>query len=387
MQKKLGQYFTTNIILKEKIYNFIQNNPLNILEPAVGRGDLVEYILSKKTSPEIKFDMYEIDKKIEPLSAIKKDDIYYCDFLNADITKKYATIIGNPPYIKHKTGNLYIKFVEKCCNLLEDNGELIFIVPSDFFKLTSASRVLEDMLATGTITHVFYPNDEQMFDNAAIDILIFRYCKNINLPKKVLFNDTEMSLINSNGLITFEETELILSKKMKDYFNIYVGLVSGKEEVYKNEELGNIDVLNSEDKIDRYIFIKEFPTDNNELNKHLLTHKSALMNRGIRNFDEENWFEFGAARNMETIENHMGQDCLYIYTITRKTDVAFKGDVNYFGGNLIIMIPKSDIDLDKFKDYLNSTQFKKNFLFSNRFKIGQRQLSNSYVPDFLFNSV
>jgi hypothetical protein len=102
---------------------------------------------------------------------------------------------------------------------------------------------------------------------ATFSNLAFRYCKNINLPKKVLFNDKEMNLVNSNGLITFEETQLELSKKMKDYFNIYVGLVSGKEEVYKNEELGNIDVLNGEDKIDRYIFIKEFPTDNDELNK------------------------------------------------------------------------------------------------------------------------
>jgi hypothetical protein len=29
-------------------------------------------------------------------------------------------------------------------------------------------------------------------------------------------------------------------------------------------------------------------------------------------------------------------------------------------------------------DYLNSDKFKQNFIFSGRFKIGQRQLSNSY---------
>jgi adenine-specific DNA-methyltransferase len=39
---------------------------------------------------------------------------------------------------------------------------------------------------------------------------------------------------------------------------IYVGIVSGKEEVYKNNELGNISVLNGEDKIDRYIYIEEY---------------------------------------------------------------------------------------------------------------------------------
>jgi adenine-specific DNA-methyltransferase len=44
----------------------------------------------------------------------------------------------------------------------------------------------------------------------------------------------------------------------QDYFDIYVGIVSGKEEVYKNNELGNISVLNGEDKIDRYIYIEEY---------------------------------------------------------------------------------------------------------------------------------
>ena len=29
----------------------------------------------------------------------------------------------------------------------------------------------------------------------------------------------------------------------------YVGLVTGKEQVYKNEELGNVEVLNGEDKV------------------------------------------------------------------------------------------------------------------------------------------
>ena len=57
----LGQYFTINIKLQEKVYEFIKNKPSIILEPSVGRGDLVNYIIKKK---DIKFVMYEIDKKI-----------------------------------------------------------------------------------------------------------------------------------------------------------------------------------------------------------------------------------------------------------------------------------------------------------------------------------
>jgi hypothetical protein len=34
-QHDLGQYFTTNAELKEKVYEFIQNSPSVILEPSV----------------------------------------------------------------------------------------------------------------------------------------------------------------------------------------------------------------------------------------------------------------------------------------------------------------------------------------------------------------
>lgn len=140
----LGQYFTTNNELKEKVYEFILNKPSNILEPSIGQGDLVAYVIDKM--PDVIFDMYEIDKKIKLLDNVQKDKIIYGDFMKQTIAKTYKTIIGNPPYVKTKKGNLYIDFIEKCYNLLEEKGELIFIIPSDFLKLTCASKLLNIML-------------------------------------------------------------------------------------------------------------------------------------------------------------------------------------------------------------------------------------------------
>ena len=51
-----GQYFTTHNTLKEKIFEFILNNPSNILEPSIGQGDLITYIACKL--PNVTFDMY-----------------------------------------------------------------------------------------------------------------------------------------------------------------------------------------------------------------------------------------------------------------------------------------------------------------------------------------
>jgi adenine-specific DNA-methyltransferase len=377
--KKLGQYFTTNNILKEKLYEFILNDPLNILEPSIGQGDLVDYVLSK--NDKIIFDMYEIDESINLLQTIKKEDVIYGDFMKIDIGKKYKTIIGNPPYVKTKTGNLYVDFIKKCYDLLDDNGELIFIIPSDFLKLTHASNFLNIMMINGTFTHIYHPNNEKMFKNASIDVMIFRYCNDKLLEKKTLLNNISLHIVNSNGLITFENETHKNKILFSEYFDVFVGIVSGKEKVYKNEELGNITVLNDENKMNKYILITSYPCENVKINEYLLSHKKELIERKIKKFNDKNWFEWGALRNIETIKNSLNMDCIYINNITRKSKVSFVGKINYFGGNLIMLKPKKTCDLNKICTFINSNKFKNNFMFSGRFKIGHRQICNSYMPE------
>ena len=136
---QLGQYFTTNIDLKNKVSEFVFNNPDIILEPSVGQGDLVEVLLRKNN--KIHFDMYEIDYNIKLLEGIPKTVIYN-DFLKQKISKTYTTIIGNPPFVRTQKGNLYIDFIQKCYDLLKNNGELItnFIDPIKGHILRSRSN-------------------------------------------------------------------------------------------------------------------------------------------------------------------------------------------------------------------------------------------------------
>jgi adenine-specific DNA-methyltransferase len=383
-KQSLGQFFTTNNELKEIVYKFILNNPTNILEPSIGQGDLVTFVTNKLI--DVTFDMYEIDTKIKLLDNIEKENVIYGDFMKQNITKTYKTIIGNPPYVRTKKRNLYIDFIEKCYNLLDDDGELIFIIPSDFFKLTSASKLLNKMMTNGTFTHIYHPHNEKLFDGANIDVIVFRYNKNNSIIKKVLYNDKLKYIINSDGLITF--TDIIKKEDsdtnkfmFKDYFDIYVGIVNGKEQVYKNASLGNIEVLNGENKVDKYIYIEKYPSDSEQINEYLLEHKKELLERGIKKFNEKNWFEWGAPRNIKTINKNLGKDCIYIYNLTRVGNISFVDKVRYFGGSLIMLLPKKKCNLNNIVTYLNSNAFKDNFIFSGRFKIGHRQISNFYIPN------
>lgn len=379
-KSKLGQYFTKNEELQKKVFELILNNPTHILEPSIGQGDLISYIL--RQNPNIVFDMYEIDPVLPVLENISRENVVYSDFLKQSIVRKYNTIIGNPPYIRRKSSNTYIDFVEKCYHLLEPVGELIFIVPSDFLKLTSASKLLDEMMNHGTFTHIYHPHNEKLFENACIDIIVFRYCKDPDLAHVVLYNDTPLHIINNSGMITFSEGAHGNHNKalIKDYFNVYVGIVSGKEDVYKNDALGNIEVFNGEDKLDKYIYIENFPFSDDNINRYLLEHKDTLMNRQIRKFNENNWYEWGAPRNIQVMRENMNRECIYIYNLTRKPNVAFVGRVNYFGGSLLMLIPKKKCNLNKIVDYFNSHTFKSNFMFSGRFKIGHRQICHSNMP-------
>jgi adenine-specific DNA-methyltransferase len=375
-QKHLGQYFTKNVDLQKKVYEFIYNNPETILEPSVGRGDLVKYIT--KFNSKIKFQCYEIDKALDFI--INTDCIIFENFLKVNIKNNYKTIIGNPPYVRTKKGNLYIDFINKCINILEENGELIFIIPSDFFKLTSAIKTIKKMMDNGTITHIYHPQDENLFENASIDVIIFRYCKNKKLEKKVLYNDELLYIIESGGLLSFSESKNDNKIPINQLFNVYVGMVTGKESVYKNEELGNIKLLNGENKINGYIYLIEFPSRDDKINKYILKNKKLLISRKIKKFNELNWFQWGAPRNTKVMEEKKNKECIYVKNLTREKKIAFKSKVMYFGGSLLMLLPKEeDLCLDNIVKILNKEETKKNYMYANRFKIGHRQLSSLLI--------
>ena len=378
-KKNIGQYFTISDDLQKFVFEKVKNKSSCLLEPSFGAGHLLKKF--KEYDENYPIVCYELDTSVTPIINFNKYQTpIYGDFTLQTITTKFKTIIGNPPFVKQKTGNLYIKFIELCYNYLEDDGELIFIVPSDFIKLTSASSLINKMTENGSFTDFLFPHDEKLFEGACIDVVVFRYEKGL-ITKKTIVNEKEVFCNVTKGIITFSDAE-VSGTPIDSIFNVYVGLVSGRDEIYR-VPFGNTDILIDKDKVEKYIFIDTFPSKNIQIDTHLQEHKQQLLDRKIKKFSENNWFEWGAPRNITSIQTYWGKSCIYIKNMTRNKDVAFMGTVQYFGGSLLCIVPKEDItetEIKKIITHINSPTFQNDYMYSGRFKIGHKQISTAIIP-------
>ena len=374
-QKDLGQYFTHSNVLRDFVFRCVRHRGERLLEPSFGAGHLL--LAFKTLDPDYPIDCYELDSTIPPIVEFNpQQSVSYADFLAAPIATTYRTIIGNPPYVKRRAGNLYIQFIEKCVGLLAPGGELVFIVPSDFLKQTRSSAVLTRMMQEGCFTDVLFPNDERLFDGAAIDIMVFRYEKGAQ-SRITLVNSVPRTCQIQGGIVSFTD-QPVQGRPLSDLFNVYVGLVSGMDAVYK-VPFGNVGILTDKETITPFILVDTYPCGNTQIDAHLATHRNALMGRKIKKFGETNWFEWGAPRNKRAMDEHAGKPCIYVRNLTRQPEVAFAGTVSYFGGALLCLVPKQPLDLAPILAYLNSPELKNEYTFSGRFKIGHKQVSNILI--------
>ena len=212
-----GQYFTISEHLQQYIFDNVRHKNCMLLEPSFGAGHLLQKFKNKNSNYPMM--CYELDKTIIPIVKFtSKQHVIYGDFLKENVGKKFKTIIGNPPYVKYSTNfpeyedttggqllhkkscNLYLKFIDKCTDLLTPDGELIFIVPSEFLKLTSSSTVIKKMCDHGSFTDFLFPHDETLFDKAHIDVVVFRYQKGI-FKNTVVVNEENMYCNTHNNII------------------------------------------------------------------------------------------------------------------------------------------------------------------------------------------
>jgi hypothetical protein len=197
------------------------------------------------------------------------------------------------------------------------------------------------------------------------------------MDRKMLYNDKIKYLNCNSGIIQFNDSASQNMQIIGDIFNVKVGIVPGKKKIFQNDQLGNV-YINTSNGTKKFIWIKSFPTENIELNNHLLHYKDELLARKCAKFTEHNWFSW-MTRNQKFMESNKGKACIYVPMISRNETPFFKGTVDYFDGSLLCLLPKSNINIDEWIKKLNDKKFMNQYNFSGRCKFSQGNLSKSVI--------
>ncbi|HQR03577.1 MAG: class I SAM-dependent methyltransferase [Proteobacteria bacterium] len=362
----LGQVFTPDAVVQTMLG--LCRREGRTLEPSAGDG-----AFSSRIGKAIAI---EIDARVAPPGALVGDFFAY------PTAEKFDTIIGNPPYVRYQDirpetkrlldrtlfdgrTNLYLFFIEKAVRHLNRGGELIFIVPREFIKLTAARRLNEFLYQEGTITHFIETGDSRIFHGAVPNCAIFRFEQ--GLFDRRMPDGRTCTLVD--GQLMFVEGDY--SIPLGDLFDVKVGAVSGADTIFTHRK-GNTEFVCSKT-IDTgatrrmYFGVK---------NAHLARHKTELLARRIRRFDETSWWHWGRLHHVSD------RPRIYVNAKTRRAAPFFMHACNHYDGSILALFPKDrDMDLGLAMKLLNEVDWSDlGFVCDGRFLFSQRTLQTCPLP-------
>jgi len=363
----LGQVFTPDAVVERMLV--LRQRRGRSLDPSAGDG-----AFSRRVNG---CEAIEIDPTVAPEGA------RVMDFFALPLTEKFDTVIGNPPYVRQQDippetlarldsvlfdgrSNLYLYFIEKAVRHLRRGGELIFIVPREFAKLTAARKLNAFLYAEGDITHFIETGDARIFGAHNPNCVIFRFERGRHTRR--LEDGRHFVLVDGQLMFLRGDYRLPLA----ELFDVKVGAVSGADEIFTHPE-GNAEFVCSKTVDDgstrRMIFGPPHP--------HLEAHKDKLLARRVRPFDESNWWHWGRLHHVTDGPR------IYVNAKTRRPRPFFCHDCNNYDGAVLALFPKRpDMDLTRATALLNDrvdwTEL--GFVCDGRHLFTQRSLQNCLLP-------
>lgn len=372
-----GQVFTPARIVTLMLS--LQQNRGRTLEPSAGDGAFSKHI------PDCV--AIELDAQVAPKGALLQNFFAYPS------AEKFSTVIGNPPYVRFQDietatralldnkgfdgrSNLYLFFIKKAVEHLAPAGELIFIVPRDFIKLTAARTLNSWLYERGTITHWIETGDERIFRDAVPNCAIFRFelGNYTRTTQWRALNDASWQtriFTEMGGQLAFLDQGL--SVPFSSLFEVKVGAVSGSDPSFTHPE-GNVEFVCSKTQatgVTRRMLYNVF-------HPGLLPHKERLLARRVRRFDEANWWAWGRAYH-DTPNRR-----IYVNGKTRRPHPFFVHESTAYDGSILAIFPKNPaMDVGLATTLLNHAVpwEQLGFVVGGRFVFSQRSLETCLLPD------
>lgn len=214
--EKLGQVFTKTSVAKFMVDLFDLPKDARILDPCFGDGVFIKALLQESFLNVVG---YEIDSRFVKKFKSKNPslEVYCKDFLATQ--KKYDGIIMNPPYIRQesidnlaeygiskkklrcqkifqwlpKTSNLYMYFVTKAIDLLNDGGQLVAIFPDSWSKSKTGIAFKQFLMKNCEIVKKISMENTSPFDDEVLtNVVILKLIKRATERKRVAIQSKTM---------------------------------------------------------------------------------------------------------------------------------------------------------------------------------------------------
>jgi adenine-specific DNA-methyltransferase len=250
---------------------------------------------------------------------------------------------------------------------LRHGGELIFIVPRDFTKLTAARKLNAFLYQEGDITDFIELGDARIFGSHNPNCAIFRFERGRHT--RHMSDGRHFSLVD--GQLMFLRGAY--RQPLAELFDVKVGAVSGADEIFTHPA-GNAEFVCSKTVDDgqtrRMIFGVPHP--------QLEEHKEKLLARRVRTFVEWNWWHWGRMHHVSDSPR------IYVNVKTRRSRPFFLHDCLNYDGAILALFPKRrDMDLARATEWLNDRVDwqELGFVCDGRFLFTQRTLQTCLLPD------
>lgn len=215
IKKQNGIFFTPPKTISNnlEILKPYLKNIKTVLEPSCGSCEFINFLNKYEqleiTGIEFNKTIYNSIKNI--FSKTNKINIINDDYIKFNNKQKYDLIIGNPPYyvLKNKnidklyskffTGrpNIFILFIIKSLNILNNNGILSFILPKNFLNCLYYDKTRNYIFNNFKIIDIVECNDNYIETKQETIILIIQNINNTNKNNKYVFNINNYSIFGT----------------------------------------------------------------------------------------------------------------------------------------------------------------------------------------------
>jgi type I restriction-modification system DNA methylase subunit len=358
-KKNNGIYFTPPSCVNNNI-KLLQpyiNKATNVLEPSCGSGEYITAL--HKLFPHLNITGIEYNKTIYQ-SVLQlnneKINIINMDYLSYETDTKYDHIIGNPPYFVIKKEevdksyypyfegrpNIFILFIIKSINLLNDNGILSFILPKNFLNCLYYDKTRKYIGKHLQILHIIECNDDKYIDTQQDTILLI-------IQKTSTCNNTSFILeINNYTIFVNEDNNIKIRNLYKNSksllelgFKVSVGNVVWNQckDILTNDESKTRLIYSSDIENNTLIKKKYSNSDKkNFINKPGIKRPMIVINRGYGVGEYKfNYCLIDDETNEYLIENHL-------ICIECKTDLPHDQLITLFKKILLSLNDKRTIE-------------------------------------------